>query len=126
MSDFSISVSGASAINARLDAWLADKTKRIDDAVQGAGIDCQADAKQHCPVGTPESTHKKGYVGGRLRSSIQYQRTGMAQCTVGTNVFYSWYVELGTYKMRAQPFLFPAYVKSASALKTELIDIFRS
>jgi len=32
------------------------------------------DARRFCPVGTPFSTGKKGYVGGTLRSSIRLQK----------------------------------------------------
>jgi HK97 gp10 family phage protein len=88
---------------------LAALFTKVDNAIQGAGIDTQAYAKQACPVDT-----------GRLRSSIQYQKTGLAQCTVGTNVFYSWYVELGTYKMAARPFLFPAFQRASTNLIAEL------
>jgi HK97 gp10 family phage protein len=68
-------------------------------------------AKNLCPVGTPESTGKKGYRGGRLRSSITNEigqdGEGLV-AVVGTNVEYAPYVELGTSKMAAQPFLLPA------------------
>lgn len=47
------------------------------------------------PVGTPESTGKKGYRGGTLKQSIQaYSDKEMAM--IGTNVEYAPYVELGT------------------------------
>ena len=57
-------------------------------------------AKQLCPVDT-----------GRLRSSITNELgqdgDGLV-ATIGTNVEYAPYVELGTSKMAAQPFLLPA------------------
>lgn len=123
MSDsISITVSGEREIIANIEATLARLQKQVNEAVQGAGIDCAADAKQHCPVGTPESTGIKGYAGGRLRSSIQYV-PGHMQCKVGTDVEYAWYVELGTYKMGARPFLFPAFVRAGQNLMKELRDI---
>lgn len=57
-------------------------------------------AKQLCPVDT-----------GRLRSSITNeigQDGDGLMATIGTNVEYAPYVELGTSKMAAQPFLLPA------------------
>lgn len=52
-------------------------------------------AKALCPVGTVESTGKKGYRGGTLRNSITYRVDGKT-VTVGSNVEYAPYVELGT------------------------------
>ena len=68
-------------------------------------------AVTRCPVGTPESTHKPGYIGGRLRSSITWEvvrEGGDLSAKVGTNVEYAPFVELGTRYMRAQPYLVPA------------------
>jgi len=113
--EFSISVSGASAINARLDAWLAEKTKRTDEAVQGAGINCQSGAKQRAPVDT-----------GRFRAGYTYEKTGPCQCRVYNTVFYGIFLELGTSRMRARPSLFPAYVDARTKLLQELRDIYRS
>ena len=54
-------------------------------------------AKALCPVGTPESTGKKGYRGGTLRDSIAHVvDEGDFEVTVGSNVEYAPYVELGT------------------------------
>jgi len=57
-------------------------------------------AKQLCPVDP-----------GRLRSSITNEIGQDGQglvVTIGTNVEYAPYVELGTSKMAAQPYLLPA------------------
>lgn len=57
-------------------------------------------AKQLCPVDT-----------GRLRSSISWRIDrvgGQAVGVVGTNVNYAPFVELGTRRMSARPFLRPA------------------
>jgi|SRR5579885_2549895 phage gpG-like protein len=94
---------------------LAALTAKVDAAIQGAGIDTQAYAKQACPVDT-----------GRLRASIQYQKTGLAACTVGTNVFYGPFIELGHWSrghhsfVAARPFLFPAFQRASKNLVTEL------
>lgn len=52
-------------------------------------------AKKLCPVGTVESTGKKGYRGGTLRNSITHE-VEEDVVAVGTNVEYGPYVELGT------------------------------
>ena len=71
----------------------------LDNNVQRAltmiGIKIEKYAKALCPVGTPESTGKKGYRGGTLRNSITFAVDG-EELTVGSNVEYAPYVELGT------------------------------
>lgn len=59
------------------------------------GVKAEKYAKALCPVGTPESTGIKGYRGGTLKNSITHQVNGEV-LSVGTNVEYAPYVELGT------------------------------
>jgi len=72
------------------------------------GLRVQNRARELCPVDT-----------GRLRSSIQtsgLQRDGRgAYIKVGTNVFYAGFVEFGTSRMPAQPYLRPALLEAARA-----------
>ena len=109
MSSVGISISGQSAVIENIN--IAQKTllAKIDFAVQGAGIACQKYAKLNCPVDT-----------GRLRNSILYNNTGNYSCTVNTNVTYAPYVEFGTRRMAAQPFLYPAYALAMQELLDEL------
>lgn len=58
------------------------------------------------PVGTPESTGKPGYIGGTLKGSIT-GRSDADTAYIGTDVEYAPYVEFGTYKMAAKPYLKP-------------------
>lgn len=61
------------------------------------GIMISRFAKKLCPVGTVESTGIKGYRGGTLRNSITYEvDVERSTVSVGTNVEYGPYVELGT------------------------------
>lgn len=76
----------------------------IDSAVMRAmeiiGLKAESYAKRICPVDT-----------GRLRNSISHTtaREGDGySAMIGTNVEYARYVEMGTSRMRAQPYLRPA------------------
>ena len=82
-----------------------DNTKEIFDYVQKAttraltviGMKAEKYAKALCPVGTAESTGKKGYRGGTLRNSITFDvNPDEKTVTIGSNVEYAPYVELGT------------------------------
>jgi HK97 gp10 family phage protein len=113
--NITISVSGMDAFNSNLAQVIADKIRQTDEAVQEAGINTEAGAKQACPVDT-----------GRLRSSIQYQNTGPAECQVGTPVEYAAFVELGTSRQSAQPYLFPAFASATTQLEDDLKAIWNS
>lgn len=102
------SVQGLGAVFAAMEAVNTRRAEKVNTAIQGAGIECEALAKQNCPVDT-----------GRLRSSIKYTPDNLS-CTVWTNVNYAMFVEHGTRKTRAQPFLYPAYALAKQHLFEEL------
>lgn len=66
-----------------------------DRALEIIGMKVERYAKALCPVGTSESTGKKGYRGGTLRNSITH-RVEEDEVHIGSNVEYAPYVELGT------------------------------
>ena len=66
-----------------------------DRALTIIGMKAEKYAKALCPVGTSESTGKKGYRGGTLRNSITHRVEG-DRVQIGSNVEYAPYVELGT------------------------------
>lgn len=83
-----------------------DNARQIADAIDQAlakaleevGLVAEGYAKNACPVDT-----------GRLRNSITHQvRPSEKSVYIGTNVEYAPYVELGTSRMKPQPFLRPA------------------
>jgi HK97 gp10 family phage protein len=105
-------------------------------ALEGICQQVENQAKRLCPVGTPESTGKRGYMGGRLRASINHRVDGEGpggslRGVIGsgarageTEVNYAAYVEFGTSRMTARPYLRPALtmvsqrLASASAAST--------
>lgn len=85
----------------------ANNIKEVLESLDGAtekiltmlGIRMEKYAKARCPVGTPESTGIKGYRGGTLRNSITFSvetENSGGSVTIGSNVEYAPYVELGT------------------------------
>ena len=77
------------------DKILEHLEKEKPRILETIGLKAEKYAKALCPVGTPESTGKKGYRGGTLRNSITHQ-VDEDTLSVGTNVEYAPYVELGT------------------------------
>lgn len=95
------------------DYELKDNSEEVKSAMESAlaralekiGLVAEGYAKRLCPVDT-----------GRLRNSITHADDGEAEY-IGTNVEYAPYVELGTSRTRAQPYLKPAVVNHADEYK---------
>lgn len=72
--------------------------RAIDRALEEIGLAAEGYAKRACPVDT-----------GNLRNSVTHAvESGEDAVYVGTNVEYAPYVEMGTSRTAAQPFLRPA------------------
>ena len=74
---------------------LAELTRAKARTMEIIGLKAEGYAKKLCPVGTVESTGKKGYRGGTLRNSITHTVSGDT-VSIGSNVEYAPCVELGT------------------------------
>lgn len=90
----------------------AELQKRVNQAVAKAAADVEANAKTDAPIDT-----------GWLRNSIGMLQRGEADWMVGVGASYGRYVEFGTYKVPARPFLMPAFEKTIPVLKKALIAI---
>lgn len=78
-------------------AVLSAAAAAKSQALEVIGGMAESYAKGACPVDT-----------GRLRNSITHQQFSEDTEVIGSNVDYAPYVELGTSKMGARPFLRPA------------------
>jgi HK97 gp10 family phage protein len=86
--------------HAALDELFNGRDGEMAKELARRAVKVETSAKRLCPVDT-----------GRLRSSITWELghddIGLL-AIIGTNVEYAPYVEFGTSRMRAQPFLRPA------------------
>lgn len=79
------------------DIALEELERATIRALTTIGMNAEKYAKYLCPVGTSESTGKKGYRGSTLENSITYKVNKEDKTvTIGSNVEYAPYVELGT------------------------------
>lgn len=74
----------------------ADMERKIKIALEKIGLLCEGYAKKECPVDT-----------GNLRNSISHE-VGNREVIIGSPVEYAPYVEMGTSRTPAQPYLRPA------------------
>lgn len=91
------------------DFLRATKEQR-NRALEAVGMQAENYAKLLCPVDT-----------GNLRNSITHEQGGENFEVVGSNVFYAPYVEYGTSRSKAQPYLKPAVEDHVQEYK----DIFK-
>ena len=99
MANFEVKITS----NAELFEQASDEA--IARALEAIGLQAEGYAKMLCPVDT-----------GNLRNSITHAVEGIS-AYIGTNVEYAPYVEYGTSKTRAQPFLQPAAYNHADEYK---------
>ena len=97
--------------------WYGDKViQSVENAKRGgleaASLIVEADATLRAPVDT-----------GNLRSSITHKVVSDEEARVGTNVDYAPWVEGGTSKMAAQPFLRPALDENENRVKKMIADV---
>ena len=78
------------------DEVLNELRSKSEIAMEKVGMVAEGYAKRLCPVDT-----------GNLRNSIAHAVQGKT-AYIGTNVEYAPYVEMGTSRTRAQPFIKPA------------------
>lgn len=91
------------------DKLIAEVGLKCFQAMEKACLLVEGDAKRICPVDT-----------GRLRASLSHEIEKKGDETVGrvgTNVEYGVYVEYGTSKMSAKPYLRPALENNKGKIK---------
>lgn len=98
--------------NDRTKEVTAQLEKAIEIAMEAVGMEAEGDVKEITPVDT-----------GNLRNSITHQYSKKEQAEyIGTAVEYAPYVELGTSRMTAQPYLKPALTNNLEKYKGILAD----
>lgn len=103
----------------KFDSNLKEVENALEQAVSRAlfkvGAFVETEAKTVVPVDT-----------GRLKNSIEHQENSSEQYTeIGSKVEYAPYVETGTYKMKAQPYLRPSIERNKSQIQSIIDNEFR-
>lgn len=113
-----LGIEGLQELNQEFNDLENAHTQEIITALMRGGMIIETDAKRRCPVDT-----------GRLRASLttDVEREGKTTFVlkVGTNVEYASFVENGTSRMAAQPFLRPAVDAKAKDVVDEIRESIR-
>lgn len=114
-----VKIHGMGSLTKKLDRLDPLTVNALRNGVYKAGLKVESDAKQVVPVDS-----------GALKGSIgTSSKDGGMTVAIGTNLEYAPYVELGTSKMRAQPYLQPSLQKNKSnaqkLVTTEIRNAYR-
>lgn len=110
MASFQIKITGNPG--ASIQVALEKKKQQIAAVLAKSAFDCQARAQQNAPVDT-----------GFLKNSVHTIKVDETHYIVVVGASYGIFVELGTHKQRAQPFLFPAFVTTSKQARAILQKI---
>ena len=113
-----VTIKGISSLKVKLNKLDPLTRGAMSRGVQLAGLKVEADAKLVTPVDT-----------GALRDSINTSGSSTANsatATIGTNLEYAPFVELGTSKASAQPFLQPSLQKNKKTARKIVMDEVRN
>ena len=119
---FKLKTYGFEALKKKIDGSIANMDKTIQNPLVRIAAKVEKFAKLYCPVDT-----------GRLRASIGFQVLSPNSVIVATGinptdkpVNYAAFVEFGTLKMSAQPFMRPAIEAIKLDLSKEIMVSFRT
>ncbi|MCP4053463.1 MAG: hypothetical protein GY739_10410 [Mesoflavibacter sp.] len=106
MTKINMELKGMDKLVKKLKTFGEQAEKETAMETKAAAQNIVADAKLLAPVGTPESTGIKGYIGGTLKGSIYIAqpitaKDGLTWAAVA-NAHYAPYVEFGTGRYSAQ------------------------
>lgn len=105
-------IEGFDEIVDAMEKKIATVETETKTAVLQAGFKTERDMKSLAPVDT-----------GTLRRSIHTKMLDEFTAEVGTNIEYATFVEFGTLKMAAQPFVTPAKLKNEKDFIQKMKDI---
>lgn len=113
-----MAIIGERELRRRLEQMLPRVKSEIEQALTDSALLVERDAKIKSPVDT-----------GRLRSSLTHvsedSGSDNPSVKVGTNVEYAKFVEFGSSRQAAQPFLYPALIENEQKIKRKLAEAFR-
>lgn len=115
-------VEGVENVSNMLGRYANAVTEKLSRGIAEGCKIVEGEAKSLCPVSTEET--RPGGPHGELRMSIHGQVDGTT-AMVGTNKEYAAYVEFGTYKMAAQPYLVPALIGKQSDVIAAIVKEFK-
>lgn len=111
-----ISKSELSNFSRKIDRAQNHIQNKVREEIQYAALETETEAKQRVPVDTSN-------LKTNIKSDFKNIRSFVAR--VFTNVEYAKFIELGTFRMPAQPYLHPAFQQAKRKLLYNLKKLFK-
>lgn len=112
-----VQIKNADELARKLKSYSIKAKTEVEKAVKKGCMVIEGEAKSNAAVDT-----------GYMRASITHQvvkNQGVTEGLVGTNTHYAPFIEYGTRKMEAQPFLRPAYDKHIPKIRKDIKEALR-
>ena len=106
-----------SEVNANIENMVATLPDKFDKGMQDACLLVEESAVNNAPVDT-------GYLKGTITNKVVKNGSNIEGYVYST-AEYAPYVELGTYKMEAKPFLYPALTQNQSAIREIFSEVLK-
>ncbi len=104
-----IDVTGVEAVIANFKKFGLEGRKIVSDITEIQALEIESEAKKLAPVDT-----------GKLRQGIDAEQVKRSSWTITAHEIYSRFVEFGTVKQTAQPFLHPAWKQGVKSYLRDL------
>ena len=117
-----IDVKGINKVVRNIESYSKETINGVEQKVQEAGVKVESEAISRTPVGQ----YDDGRVGGNLKANWNREvLDGGLTVEIFNPVEYGMYVEMGTYKMSAQPMLRPSFELIRPRLYRDLERVLR-
>ena len=103
-----IDISQIAGLDKKLKALTKEKIEQINDEIERASYELEKTEKETI---TRNGSVRSGQMRLRVATTITTDRSGNKCGVIGTSVHYAKYVEYGTRKMKAKPFVRPSVQK---------------
>jgi HK97 gp10 family phage protein len=108
----------------KLEALIRTAPKQAALAIKAMAFDGERDVKQSFGTSPSAAGSPPGVDTGALRASIRTEKLGDYSYQIVTGVEYAIYLEMGSSKMSARPFMGPMAMRLQKAVDTYFKDIF--
>lgn len=119
-----ISLNGVQEILDKLQQIGANVGKLENKALKNAAEPVLDDAKSNVPVNTGKLKEGLDISNIKKKDGVKYVNVGITKSD-NSEIFYGKFIEFGTSKMPARPFLQPAFEKNKNTVKNIIADTLR-